>query len=126
VAIRKRHNTIQDRLVRAFNASACITVRINQSVPGLDESLRPDFVAINDTCKTVAIIDVTMPFENIYAAFKLQDKKSKRNMPSWRSTAIDWDIVYSSMLSLFVHLVDGTQPMRESLTNLNWETVTAD
>ena len=64
VAIKKRHNAIQDRLVRAFNASASTTVRINQSVPGLDGSLRPDCFAVNDTCKTVAIIDVTMPFEN--------------------------------------------------------------
>jgi len=70
VAITKRHNAIQDRLVRAFNASASTTVRINQSVPGLDGALRPDFVAVNDTCKTVAIIDVTIPFENRYAAFQ--------------------------------------------------------
>jgi len=70
VAITKHHNAIQDRLVRAFNASASTTVRINQSVPGLDGSLRPDCFAVNDTCKTVAIIDVTMPFENRYAAFQ--------------------------------------------------------
>jgi hypothetical protein len=49
---------------------ASTTLRINQSVAGLDGSLRPDFVAVNDTCKTVAIIDVTMPFENRYAAFQ--------------------------------------------------------
>jgi len=47
-------------------------------------------------------------------------------MPSWRSTTIDWDIVYSSMLSLLVHLVDGTQPVRESLTSLKWDKLTAD
>jgi len=79
VAIKKRHNAIQARLVRVFNASASTTVRINQSVPGLDRSLRPDFVAVNDTCKTVAIIDVTMPFENRYAAFQAarQEKQKK-------------------------------------------------
>jgi len=112
VAITKRHNAIQDRLVRAFNASAYTTVRIKTSVPGLDGSLRPDFIAVNDTCKTVAIIDVTMSFENRYADFPAEDKKSKRNMHPWLSTTIDRDIVFSSMLSLLVHLFDGTQPMR--------------
>jgi hypothetical protein len=68
VSITKRHNAIQDRLVGAFNAPASTTVRINQAVLGLDGSLRPDFVAVNETDKTVAIIDVTTPFENRYAA----------------------------------------------------------
>jgi len=47
--------------------------------PGFDGSLRPDFVAINDTCKTVSIIDITMPFENRYAAFQAarQEKQAK-------------------------------------------------
>jgi hypothetical protein len=35
VSITKRHNAIQDRMVRAFNASASTTIRINQAVPGL-------------------------------------------------------------------------------------------
>jgi hypothetical protein len=48
-------------------------------VPGFDGSLRPDFVAVNETCKTVAIIDVTMRFENRYAAFQAarQEKQEK-------------------------------------------------
>ena len=47
--------------------------------PGLDGSLRPDFVAINDTCKTVSFIDVNVPFENRYAAFQAarQEKQTK-------------------------------------------------
>ena len=79
VSITKRHIAIQDRLVRAFNASASTTVRINQAVPGLDGSLRPDFVAVNEICKTVATIDVTMPFENRYAAYQAarQGKQKK-------------------------------------------------
>jgi len=82
VSITKRHNVIQDRLVRAFNVSASTTVRINQAVPGLDGSLRPDFVASNETCKTVAIIDVTMPFENRYAAFQAaREEKQKEYVP---------------------------------------------
>jgi hypothetical protein len=81
VAITKRHNAIQDRLVKAFSASASTTVRINQSIPGLD-GFQPDFVAVNDTCKTVAIIDVTMPFENRYAAFQAaRQEKQKKYAP---------------------------------------------
>jgi hypothetical protein len=82
VAITKRHNVIQDRLAKAFNASASTTVRINQSIPGLGVSLRPDFVAVNDTCKTVAIIDDTMPFENRHAAFQAaRQEKQKKYAP---------------------------------------------
>jgi hypothetical protein len=78
-SITKRHNAVQDRLVRAFHAPESTTVRINQKVPGLDGSLRPDFVAVNEACKTVTIIDVTIPFENRYAAFQdaRQEKKRK-------------------------------------------------
>jgi hypothetical protein len=47
VSITKGHNVIQDRLVRAFNVLASTTVRINQVVPGLDGSLRPDFITFN-------------------------------------------------------------------------------
>ena len=64
--------------MRAFNASASTTIKTNQSGPGLDESLRPDIVAVNDTCKTVAIIDVTMPFENRYAAFQAARQENQK------------------------------------------------
>jgi hypothetical protein len=63
----KRHSAIQDRLVRAFNVSASITVRINQAFSGLDGSLRSEYVAVNGTYKIDTIIDITMPFENRYA-----------------------------------------------------------
>jgi hypothetical protein len=84
VSITKRHNAIQDRLVRAFNASASTTLRINQAVPSLDGSLRLDFVAVNETCKTVAIRDVTKPFENRYAACQAarEEKQKKYVLPA--------------------------------------------
>jgi hypothetical protein len=65
--------------VRAFNAPASTTVRVNQTIPGFDGSLRPDLVIIDETCKSVTIIDVTIPFENRYAAFQAarQDKQKK-------------------------------------------------
>ena len=53
-------------------------VRINQVVPGFKGSLRPDLVAINETDKTVTIIDVTMPFENRYAAFQAARQEKQR------------------------------------------------
>jgi hypothetical protein len=64
--------------VRSFNASNSTTVRINQAVPGLDGYLRPYFVAVNETCKTVAIIDVTTPSQNRYAAFQAA-RQEKQN-----------------------------------------------
>jgi hypothetical protein len=60
--------------MKAFNASTSTTVGINH----LDGSLRPGFVASNETCKTVAIIDVTMPFENRYAAFQAAGEKKQK------------------------------------------------
>ena len=82
VSITKRHNAILDRLVRAFNASASTTVRIKQVVSDFDESLQPDFVTVNETCKTVTIIDVTVPFENRFAAFHAaRQQKQKKYAP---------------------------------------------
>jgi hypothetical protein len=70
VSITKDHNAIQDTLVRAFNTSASITVRINQAVPFFYGSLQLDIIAINENCKTATIRDFTMSFENRYAAFQ--------------------------------------------------------
>jgi len=64
--------------VRAFNASTSTTFRINKPVPGFDGSLRPDLVAVNATCKTVATIDVTMPFENRYAAYQAARQETRK------------------------------------------------
>jgi hypothetical protein len=45
----------------------------------MDGALRPDLVAVDEVNKTVTIIDVTKPFENIYTAFQAarQEKKKK-------------------------------------------------
>ena len=79
MSITKRHNAIQDRLVKAFNAPASTEVRVNQGIPGMDGALRPDLVAVDEVSKTVTIIDATMPFENRYTAFQAarQEKKKK-------------------------------------------------
>jgi hypothetical protein len=102
-------------MVRVFNASTTTNVRINQSVPGLDGCLQLDFVAVNESCKMVAITDITMPFENRYAAF--QDTREENEIcHPWGSTTVGRDIMYSSMTSSSVHLVDATQPIRVKIT----------
>lgn len=70
VAITQRHNGILDRLLRAFKPPASTEIRINQRVPELNQNLRPDLLAIDETKKTVMVIDVTMPFENRVNAFE--------------------------------------------------------
>ena len=65
----KRHDAIL-QIGEGVHAPASIIVRINQAVPGADEFFRPDLVAVDEACKTVAIENVTMPFENRYAAFQ--------------------------------------------------------
>jgi len=79
---------------------ASTTLRINQSVAGLDGSLRPDFVAVNGTCKTVAIIDVTMPFENRYDAFQAarQEKQKKYDLLAQHCNRLG----YSLFLDAFI------------------------
>ena len=102
--------------MRAFNASASATVRINQSVPGLDGSFRPDIDAVNDTCETVAIIDVTMPFENRYAAFQAaRQEKQKKYIP----LAEHYNrLGYSVFLDAFiVGALGGLDPSNERFIN---------
>jgi hypothetical protein len=50
--------------VKVFHATVSTTIRINQAVPSLDESLQMELIIIDEACKTVTNIDVTMPFEN--------------------------------------------------------------
>jgi hypothetical protein len=116
VAITKCHNAIQERLVRAFNASASTTVRINQSVPGLDGSLRPDFVAVNDTCKTVAIIDVTMPLKNRYAAFQAaREEKQKKYAPlAEHYNRLGYSVFHDAFI---VGALGGWDPANERIIN---------
>ena len=59
VQIRKRHDSIIDRLKKGIRAG---NVRIDQQVPGIDSECRPDILI--DEGHTVTIIDVTCPFEN--------------------------------------------------------------
>ena len=44
----------------------------------MDGALRPDLVAVDEVNKTVTIVDVTIPFENGYAAFQAARHEKKR------------------------------------------------
>uniref|UniRef100_A0A183CIN3 Reverse transcriptase domain-containing protein n=1 Tax=Globodera pallida TaxID=36090 RepID=A0A183CIN3_GLOPA len=77
--ITRRHNAILDRLVKAFKPPPSTITRVNQTVPGFNEAIRPDLLAVDEEKKTVLIIDVAMPFENRYEAFERcrQGKRQK-------------------------------------------------
>lgn len=115
MSITKRHNAIQDRLVRAFNVAASTTIRINQAVPGLEGSLRPDFVAVNEACKTAAIIEIAMLFEKRYAAFQaVRQGKQKKYAPlakhyNWHGCNVFFD-------AFIVGALGGWDPANEALT----------
>jgi hypothetical protein len=68
--------------VKVFHASASTTIRLNQAVLSLDESLLLEPITIDEACKNVAIIDVTMANENRCAAFQAAGlKKEKKYTP---------------------------------------------
>ena len=81
VARQKRHNNVQDRLVRAASLR-CPGIKVNQTVEGSygeTASLRPDIVVRDEVNRTIKIIDVTIPFENRLGAFERarQEKQEK-------------------------------------------------
>ena len=115
-AITKRHDAILHRLVKAFHAPASTTIRINQVIPGADESLRPDFVAVDEACKIVAIVDVTMPFENRYAAFQTARHEKQRKYASLADHYKERG--YSVYLDAFlVGALGGWDPANELVVN---------
>ena len=61
-AIRKRHNTIVERLVRAI-PKYLGTKFLDQTVPECDDLGRPDLVILNEPEKKVYLVDVAVPCE---------------------------------------------------------------
>ncbi|XP_068989967.1 uncharacterized protein [Neodiprion pinetum] len=65
-ARQRRHNNVQDRLVKA--ASRCPgVIRVNQTMEGVAGeagTLRPDIVVRDEVNRTITIVDVAVPFEN--------------------------------------------------------------
>jgi hypothetical protein len=76
-AVTRRHNAVLDRLVKAVVPREGTAVRVNQTVPGLQEGLRPDLLILNEPEKTAAIIDIATPFENRFGAFEAARNEKK-------------------------------------------------
>jgi hypothetical protein len=63
IPVTRHHSAILQRLVRVLHTLISPIIRFGQAVLSLDKSLRLDFVAVDETSKAVAIIDVTMQFD---------------------------------------------------------------
>ncbi|XP_073210793.1 uncharacterized protein [Lepidochelys kempii] len=63
-----RHNTIQNRLVKAI-APRLGEVTVNCAIPGTDNQLRPDMVVTDKAQKKLILVDVMVFFENRTLAF---------------------------------------------------------
>ena len=84
-AIQKRHNNIQDRLVKALKTHGTVTT--NRTVPGEVGDLallRPDIVIRDDVKPKIIIIEVTVPFENRMVAF---DEARQRKLNNYHFLA---------------------------------------
>ena len=64
--------------MKVFHAHAFITIRLNQVVSSVDESLQPEPFTIDAACKYVAIIEVTMANENRCADFEAAGHKAQK------------------------------------------------
>lgn len=67
VAITHRHDAVLQRLVRAV-PDALGSKQVNRKLPGTDSNMRPDLLVTNEASREAFIVDVTIPFENRYAA----------------------------------------------------------
>ena len=84
-AIQRRHNNIQDRLVKAAKVPGIVNV--NKTVEGVTgdlTSLRPDIVIRDDANKKIIIIDIAVPFENRKVAF---DEARSRKLEKYHGLA---------------------------------------
>ncbi|CAB0033875.1 unnamed protein product [Trichogramma brassicae] len=80
-ARQRRHNEVQDRLVKACARNPC-PIRVNHSVQGIHgtlAALRPDIVLRDEIHRRVHIVDVCIPFENRLVAFTeaREEKRTK-------------------------------------------------
>jgi len=96
--------------VKVFHAPASTTIRINQAVPSLGESLQPEPITIDDICKNVAIIDVTMAIENRCVPSRQQ---GIRSTPHCWSNKISRGVMCTSMPSMSGSSVARTKTRRE-------------
>uniref|UniRef100_A0A914Z9B1 Reverse transcriptase domain-containing protein n=1 Tax=Panagrolaimus superbus TaxID=310955 RepID=A0A914Z9B1_9BILA len=62
--IRKRHDAIQNRLIKATKLQPNQKLLNDICVPGVVSNLRPDITILDNVNKTATIIDIACPFEN--------------------------------------------------------------
>lgn len=79
VTMTRRHDAVLDQIVNALRPSESTEVRVKQTIPGFQGNLQPDLVILNPTAKRVSIIDVTIAFENRYAAFEAARRDKLQN-----------------------------------------------
>lgn len=82
-AWQQRHNSIQDRLVKAIRCPGEISVnRTIQGIQGPATRLRPDIVVRDVSNNIITIVDVAVPFESRQAAFsKKREEKLQKYAP---------------------------------------------
>jgi hypothetical protein len=88
-----------NRLVKALEPREGTTVRVNQTVPGLHDGLRPDLI-VNWVEKSAVIIDVATPFENRFAAFEAvrNEKRAKYSHIADHYRRQGYDVVVDALV----------------------------
>ncbi|XP_048519012.1 uncharacterized protein LOC125503125 [Dendroctonus ponderosae] len=69
-AMTRRHDAVLNRITKAFKPPGDTVVKVNRTVPGFDDGLRPDLLITNINEKTMTLVDVAIAFENRYTAFE--------------------------------------------------------
>ena len=78
-AVRARHNTLLDRLIKALPEDFVIYEFREQSVLGDESLLKPDLVLVNPGTRKGFVIDVTIPFDDSQDALRAARQKKKRS-----------------------------------------------
>jgi hypothetical protein len=86
--------------VKALVPPSGTNVRVNQTVPGMKDGLRPDLLIVNQSAKTAEIIDVATPFEKRYAAFEAvrSEKRAKYDHIADRYRQQGYDVVVDAFI----------------------------
>jgi hypothetical protein len=107
---------VLDRLVKAFAPRIGTTVRVNQTVPGMEDGLRPDLVIINGVEKSATIIDVATPFENRFITFEAarNEKRAEYDHIADHFRRQGYDVIVDVFV---VEALGGWDPGNEQIIN---------
>ncbi|KAG8175005.1 hypothetical protein JTE90_014340 [Oedothorax gibbosus] len=110
VASNKRHNDIQDRLIKAIPCTKEV-LSVNRSLEDIDSTLRPD-ILVKNADGSLILLDVTCPFEDGEDAFdKARAFKISKYQPLIDALAARGT---SATVEAFVPSVDGMRAMSGS------------